>query len=85
MAKPIHQLTKTERLFDRIQIGALNVFDDGHFQHLCIIQIANDNGKFVKLRQLGGPPATLPRDYFKAVRAGDRAHDKRLNNTFLAD
>ena len=54
--------------FDRIEVFALEVFDQGQRGHLALAQIADNRWNFMKLRTLGGPPAALPGDQTPASR-----------------
>ena len=83
MAEAIHQLAKSQCFFDGVQIGALNVLDNRNLENLGIIKVAHDDRKFVKLRNLGGPPPAFTRHDFEAVCARNRPHDKRLDDPFL--
>jgi hypothetical protein len=73
MAEPVHQLSITLRLFDRVQVGALDVLDDRDFQHLGIVEVPHDDGQFVNLRPLGGPPAPFAGNDLIAIARRARA------------
>ena len=50
------------RLFDRIEIGALDVLDDGKFERGTIIDLAHDDRDFGQPCPLRRPPAPLAGD-----------------------
>jgi hypothetical protein len=60
MTESGHQLPEAQRLFDGVQIGALDVLDDRDFQHFRIVKVPHYNGNFVQLRQLRRPPRRSP-------------------------
>jgi hypothetical protein len=43
MAKAVHQLAVGQRLLDSVQVGALDVFDDGDFQHFFIVIVPDQH------------------------------------------
>ena len=85
MAETVHQLTKAHRLFDRIQIFALNVFNDRDFQNFGIVKIARNYRQFMDLRHLRGPPTTLSGDDLIGALMARRTHDQGLKNALRAD
>ena len=86
MAEALHQLLVAARLLHRVQVGALDVLDDGDLQDLGVVEVAHDRGNLVQLRALRGPPPTLAGDDLVAVRV-TRAlpEDQGLDDPFLAD
>ena len=61
MPKLLHELTVACGFFNRIQVSPLNVFNDGDFENLDIVKIANNNRQFVQLSGLSGTPAAFAR------------------------
>ncbi len=74
----------TGRLLQRIEIGALNVLDDGKLERLAIGDIEHDDRHFVQIGALRRAPAPLAGDDLEVIR-GAGAHHDRLNNAALAD
>jgi hypothetical protein len=67
--------------FERVEIGALDVFDDGDLERLAVAGLEHDDRDFVLPRALGGPPAPLAGDNLIGVRdAGNGAHQHRLDD-----
>ncbi len=66
------------RFFDRIQIFALDVFDQRDFEQALVRHVAIDDGNFQQARALRGAPAALARHDLGAV--ADAAHENRLNH-----
>ena len=74
------------RLFEGVEIGALDVFDDGDFQRLAIAGFDNEDRHFVQAGALGGAPAALAGDDLVGVGdARDRPHEDGLDDAALAD
>ena len=70
-------------LFDRVEVLALDVFDDGELGHLAIVHVANLHGHLAPVGGLGGTQAALAGDQLEAVaRAAD---DERLQNAVGAN
>ena len=63
-------------LFDRVQVLPLDVLEDRDFQRLLIVEVADNDGYFVKPRLLGGAPAPLAGDDLKAIAALWTNHDR---------
>ncbi len=74
------QLLVTQRFFERVQVGALNVFDDCKLKRGPIIDITNDNGNFGETGKLSCAPATFTGNDFKTVLI-DSPNDDRLDDT----
>ena len=71
------------RFLDRVQIFALDVLDEGHFEQLVVGDVANRDGDFEEAGALGRAPTALAGDDL-VVRA--RATDEnRLNHPVTAD
>ena len=52
VTKPVHQLLVAGGLFHRVQIRALDVFDNRNFQHFRIIEITYNHRDIMQLRHL---------------------------------
>jgi hypothetical protein len=59
VAEPVHQLSVSSGLFDRIQIGALNILYYRNLQNIGVAKVANNSRHFVKLRELRRAPPPL--------------------------
>ena len=68
---------------DGIQVLALEVFDEGKFQHLAVAGLTDNGGCLGQLEFGGGAPAALPGDEF--VLLAHLAHDERLDDAVFAD
>jgi hypothetical protein len=79
------QLAITLRLFDRVEVGALDVLDDRDFQHLGIVEVPHDDGDLVNLGPLRGPPAPFAGNDLIAVARRAGPDDQRLDDTLFAD
>ena len=74
------------RLFQRIQIGALDVFDDRKFKRFGVGDFEHDDRHFVQARALRGAPSPLAGDDLELLAAvRRRPHHDRLNDAALAD
>ena len=72
--------------FERVEIGALDIFDDGDFERLAVAGLEHDDRDFVLPGPLGGPPAPLAGDDLVGVGdAGDGANQHRLDDAALPD
>ena len=69
--------------FNRVEVFALNVFDEREFEHLLVPGFADDNGRFLEAELFGGAPAAFARD--ELVFAVAFAHDERLDDAMFAD
>lgn len=72
------------RLFDGIEAGALEVFDEGELKDLAVGSFADDDGKFVEAGFFGGAPAAFASDDFVFSR-GAFTDDERLDDALGAD
>ena len=70
-------------LFERIEILALEVLDQGHLEHVAVRGIAHDHRHLRQLQLGRGPPAALAGD--ELVFAVDETHDERLDHPVFAD
>ena len=57
--KLFRQLRVAVRLFNRVEVLALQVLNEGQFEHGSVVSLSQDNGDFCKTEQLGRPPATF--------------------------
>jgi hypothetical protein len=83
-----YQPTQRPRLFERIQVLALDVLDEGHRDGRVIRNLAHDGRHFLKTGQLCGPPAAFAGDDLVApfaARTRNRANDNRLDDTLRPD
>ena len=69
--------------FDRVEVLALDVFDEGELEHLLVPGLADDHGGFLQTELLGGAPAAFTGDQFVFVVAF--ADDQGLDNAVFAD
>src|SRR5215469_2116073 len=70
-------------LLNRIQILALEVFDQSQFEDVTIGGLADDHGSFLQSQLAGGSPSAFAGDDFAfTVNFSD---DKRLNDPVLSD
>ena len=49
VSEAVHELPVAHRLFHRIQIGALDVFDDRQLQHFSVGQLPDQDRNFMNL------------------------------------
>src|SRR3990167_3942348 len=54
-----------------------------NLKNLGVIKITHNHGQFVQFGDLRRAPAAFARNDFIAIRVRNRAHDKRLDHTFL--
>ena len=71
------------RFLDRIQVFALDVFDQRDREQVGVGDVANDDRHLEKACALCGAPAPLASD--DLVTAVDQAHEDRLNDAVAAD
>ena len=85
VVKLLHQRAIAFRFFQRVEVGALNILDDGELQRFRIRRLDDDDRHFVQAGALRGAPAPFAGDDLVAVRdAAQRAHDDRLNDAAFA-
>ena len=77
--KFVHQSLKRTRRFYGIQILALNVLDEGHFEREFVGHLPHNGRDFVEPSALRCAPAALAGDQLKA--RTDRPQDQRLNDS----
>ena len=74
------------RLFHRIEIFALHVFDDRDLERLAVVDIDRHDRNLVQAGDLRCAPAAFAGDDFETVlRALDRTHHDRLDHAVLPD
>ena len=80
------QLRVSGGFLERVQVGALHVFDDGDFERFAVACVNDDDRDLVQPCPLRRSPAAFAGDDFKKIRcAGNGAHDDRLDNPALLD
>ena len=84
MAIIAHQPGIGFRLFDGVQILALDILDKRYFKCLGIVEVTNDHRDFMKPGALGGPPAPLAGDNL-VLPTTVWARDDRLKHAVLLD
>ena len=70
-------------LFDRVEVLALDVFDDGQLGHLAVVDFADLHRHLPPVGGLGGAEPALAGDQFVAF--ADAAHDQRLQDAVGAN
>ena len=73
----------TLRFFDRIEIGALQIFDQRELEHFAIVRRSNNDRHLGQSCVLRCAPAAFTGDQF--VTAIDLADDQRLDDSVLPD
>ena len=71
------------RLFDRVQILALDILDQRDLKRLGIVELADDDGNLVEPGALRGTPAALAGDDLIALAV--RPDDDRLDQPARCD
>ena len=69
--------------FNRIEVLALEVFDEGELENILVRCFAEDDRRFGKTDAESGAPAAFTGDQFKFIAA--LAGDERLNDSVLLD
>ena len=80
----VHQRKIAACLLDRIEIGALHIFDDGIFERLRIICFHHCDWYVMQAGTLRCAPSSLTGDNFEIITL-QRAYDNRLNDSSFAD
>ena len=83
MAKALHQLPIRLGLFNCIQLGALDVFNNRYLKHFSIAELPNDHRQFVQISYLRSAPTPFTCDDFILGRNADLPNDQGLNNALL--
>ena len=81
--KLLRQLRIADRLFDGVQVFALQIFDERQLQHRAVVGLADDDGDFRQVQKLRRAPAAFAGDEFKETAAF--AHNERLHDALFAD
>src|ERR1700687_571017 len=83
-AELLSQSTQASRLFDWIEIGALQVFDEAEDQLVVVPGVAAHDGRYRgQAREPGRAPSPLTCDQLVAV--GQLAHEQRLKDAVKPD
>ena len=77
------ELREAGGFFDRVEILALQVLDDGDFERVAVVALADDRRNGRALQRGAGAPATLARDEFVSRIAP--ADDDRHQHAILGD
>ena len=83
-AAAVHQLADARGLLHRVQVLALQVFDQCQLHRLLVGHLAHHHGHLRKARQPGGAPAALARDDGIAA-GGPGPHRDGLQKAVLGD
>ena len=81
--KLLDELRVAVRLFNSVQVLALQVLDQSQFQHGPVVGLPEDDGDFRQAEQLGGPPAAFAGDELEVAVA--ISHDQRLDDALFLD
>ena len=68
---------------DWVEVLALQVLDQGQFEHCAVVGLPQDDRHFRQPEQLGRPPAAFARDEFQM--AVPLPNDQRLDNALFFD
>ncbi len=83
MAELVNQPLIGLGFLDRVQVLALNVFEDCHLERFSVVELSNDNRNFVQACPLRRAPAALSGHDLVAMSV--RAHDDRLDESARTD
>ena len=78
-AEFVHQALQTLGLFNRIEVFALDVFNQTHRQRRFVADAFNHHRNFGQTRQLAGTPTAFAGNQF-VLRQAVLAHNNRLNH-----
>ncbi len=85
-AKAVDQHLVATGFFDRIEIGALHIFDDADLKHFEIVHVAHDHRHGMQARLLRRTPATFAGDDLKLPGlARRRPNQQRQQYALFAD
>ena len=80
------ELAVARSFLEGVEIGALDILDDGEFERLAVADVGDDDRNFVLSGPLGGAPPPFAGDDLVGVGdARDRPHQHRLDDAALAD
>ena len=82
-AELLDQFLIGRRLLDHIEVGALDILDDGDFQRLVVRQFAHHHRHVVQLGHLRGAPAALARHDLIGIGTDGPDQDGREHALFL--
>ena len=86
IAMDVAQLGVARPFLERVEVGALHIFDDGDFERLPIVGLDDENRDFVLSGPLRRPPAPFAGDDFiGVVDPRDGADHHRLDHAALPD
>ena len=71
-AEAIEVVLEPLGLFDRVEVGALDVFGEGRLEHLLIVEIDHVDGHGRQARIVGGPQTAFAGDELVMVADGER-------------
>ena len=79
-----NQLLIAKRFFEGIEVGTLDVFDNGKFESSPVIDITDNDRNLDEPGQLGRTPTAFAGNDLEAV-SSDSANDDRLHDPMLAN
>ena len=85
VVEAVDQLLVAHRFFDRVQVSALNVFDDRDFQNFLVGELPDEYRDGMQAGLLGCPPASFARYDLKGGIVADWTDDYGLQDALLCD
>ena len=82
-AELVDELAERTCLLHRVQVGTLEVLDQGELEAVPVVHLADHGGDPLQAGQLGRPEAPLPGDELVAVE--QLRHEDRLEHAVLTD
>ncbi len=82
-AEPLEVVLETVGLFDRIEIAALDILDQGSLEHLLVVEVHDPHRDGVQPGLLGGTEASLAGDQLISV--ADEPHHDGLQDAVVLD
>jgi hypothetical protein len=79
----MHHSVQRLRNFNRVEILALDVFNEGDFENAVLFELLDNAGDLVHAGDLGGSPAALPNDELETISV--RLNDDGLDQTIDAN
>ena len=83
VVETVDELLVSHRLFDRVEICPLYVFDDRYLENFLVRQFAHENGYGVQACPLGSSPAPFTRNDLIGGAFAHRPHDDRLEDSLF--